>query len=369
MTTPTSPNEQRRLQRLDEASQWLLRMQDPKQTDAELNEWLRWIDADPANFAEFERLQRDWKDLDALKGDAFALTPQQKSALLEQENSHLQASNPFQANSRFQENGQSSHRYSARQFIPRRRVWAVAAGVVALGVVVAFAVVFGVLRNASAPTSAPGQQLSAALISRAATLPDGSKMILGVQSRVNMDFNGPERRLDLSSGEAYFKVRHDKERPFVVQAGEVSVTAIGTAFDVRREHERVTITVEEGTVEVKSQGSGKRPVTWRAEAGYQLTYSTRDRTASLASVNPATELAWRDGELAYVREPLGSVVENLNRYSRRRIVIEDPDIAALPFTGTAFASSIDDWLAGVEQAYPITATRTDSGDIILSARK
>ncbi len=53
----------------------------------------------------------------------------------------------------------------------------------------------------------------------------------------------------------------------------------------------------------------------RAEAGYQLIYSTRDRTASLASVNPATELAWRDGELAYVREPLGSVVEeNLNRY-------------------------------------------------------
>jgi len=368
MTTPMRPNEQRRLQRLDEASQWLLRMQDPKRTDAELNDWLRWIDADPANFSEFERLQRDWKDLDALKDESLALTPQQKGALLEQENSHFHASNHFRANSRFQENAQFAHCHSARQFISRRRVWAVAAGVVALGVV-AFGVVFGALQDASAPASAPGQQLSAALINRAATLPDGSKMILGVQSRVNMDFNGPERRLDLSSGEAYFKVRHDKERPFVVQAGEVSVTAIGTAFDVRRAQERVTITVEEGTVEVKSRESGKRPVSWRAEAGYQLTYSTSDRTASLARVNPATELAWRDGELAYVREPLGSVVENLNRYSRRRIVIEDPDIAALPFTGTAFASSIDDWLAGVEQAYPITATRTDSGDIILRARK
>jgi transmembrane sensor len=345
MKTPTSSNEQSRLQRLDEASQWLLRMQDSKRTDAELNEWLRWIDADPENFAEFDRLQRDWKDLSALKGDELALTPQRKSALLEQENGHM------------------AHRYSTRRFIARRRAWAVAAGVLA------FAVALGVIQYATVPSSPPGQQLAAALTNRAATLPDGSKMILGVQSRVNMDFNGPKRQLDLSSGEAYFKVRHDKARPFVVQAGEVSVTAIGTAFDVRREHERVTITVEEGTVEVSSRADGKRPVTWRAEAGYQLTYSARDRTASLASVNPATELAWRDGELAYVREPLGSVVENLNRYSRRRIVIEDSDIAALPFTGTAFASSVDDWLVAVEQAYPITATHTDRGDIILSARK
>jgi transmembrane sensor len=326
MRTATNSNEPRRLQRLDEASQWLLRMQDPKRTDAELNEWLRWIDADPENFAEFERLQRDWKDLDALKGDELAPTPRQKS-------------------------------------VAWRRAWALAAGVVALAVAV------GVAQYLRAPSSAPGQQLAAATTSRAATLPDGSKMILGVQSRVNMDFNGPKRQLDLSSGEAYFKVRHDKARPFVVQAGEVSVTAIGTAFDVRREHERVTITVEEGTVEVSSRASGKRPVTWRAEAGYQLIYSTRDRTASLASVDPANELAWRDGELAYVREPLGSVVENLNRYSSRRIVIEDPEIAALPFTGTAFASSVDDWLAGVEQAYPITARHTDSGDIVLSTRR
>ena len=269
MMTAANSNEPRRLQRLDEASQWLLRMQDPKRTDEQLNEWLRWIDSDPENFAEFDRLQHDWKDLDALKGDELTLTPQQKSALLEQEKSHF------------------AYRYSTRRFTARRRAWAVAAGVVA------FAMVAGVVQYARAPSSASGPQLAAALTNRAATLPDGSQMILGVQSRVNMDFNGPKRQLDLSSGEAYFKVKHDKTRPFVVQAGEVSVTAIGTAFDVRREHERVTITVEEGTVEVSSRASGKRPVTWRAEAGYQLTYSTRDRTASLASVNPAAELAWR----------------------------------------------------------------------------
>jgi len=344
MMTPANSDEQLRLARLEQAGQWLLRMQDTKRTDGEMDEWLRWIDADPQNLAEFERLQRDWIDLEALKGE-LPVTLAQGRALDEQGNNHVAA------------------RYSTGRFAGGRRAWVLAAGIAAV------ALALSVSRDVWVPAPPSAQQVAATLINRAATLPDGSKMILGAQSRVDMDFNGAKRRLDLARGEAYFEVQHDKSRPFVVQAGEVSVTAIGTAFDVRRDHQRVTITVEEGTVEVSSRPAGRPAVTWRAEAGYQLTYSTRDRTASLASVNPAAELAWRDGELAYVHEPLAAVVEDLSRYSTRKILIEDPAIAALPFTGTAFASSLDDWLAGVEQAYPITVRRTADGDIVLSAKQ
>ena len=64
-------------------------------------------------------------------------------------------------------------------------------------------------------------------------------------------------------------------------AGDISVTAVGTAFDVRREPNRVTVTVEEGTVEIAGSTFAKigLPTTWRAEAGYQLTYSSGGRTA------------------------------------------------------------------------------------------
>lgn len=345
MTTSNRAMDPTRLKRLDDAAEWLLRMQDPTRTDSETNDWLRWIDADPENLAEFERLQHDWSDLDTFKADELRLTPEQKSALLEQER-----------------NDELAARRAARRFVPRPLHWALAAGVAAT------AIALGTLQYMR--TSAPGvaQQIAAAQTSRAATLPDGSRMILGEQSRVNMDFNGAKRRLDLSEGEAYFQVQHDKERPFVVHAGEISVTAVGTAFDVRRERDQITVTVEEGIVEVRSAG-GKQPVTWRAGAGYQLTYSTSKRTASFASVSPTAELAWRKGELAYVREPLGSVVDNLNRYSSRRIVIDDPSLAVLPFTGTAFVESLDDWLVGIEQAYPVTVTHAPNGDIVLSAAR
>jgi len=340
MTIPTHSSLTERVKRLDEATQWLLRMQDPKRTDAEINDWLRWCDANPENFVEFERLQRDWMDLDALKGGPPAVQVAPASHLPE--------------------------RYSGRRWISRPRTWAFAVAVAALVVVAAVALNGAGGLGKGETGSHP---LAATSISRAATLPDGSKMILGAESRVVMDFNGPKRRLDLANGEAYFKVRHDSSRPFVVHAGELRVTAVGTAFDVRREQDRVTVTVEEGTVEVSSGAGVGRAATWRTEAGYQLTYSTRDGTASLASINSEGELAWRKGELAYVREPLGSVVEDLNRYSAHKIVIADPEIARLSFTGTAFASSVEDWLAGIEQAYPIVAQHTATGDIILHAVK
>jgi transmembrane sensor len=86
-------------------------------------------------------------------------------------------------------------------------------------------------------------------------------------------------------------------------------------------------------------------------------------------VEPTVALAWRAGELAYVREPLGSVIEDLNRYSARKIVIRDPGIAELRFTGTAFASSLEDWLAGVAQAYSLDVEESPAGEIIVGRRE
>jgi transmembrane sensor len=152
-----------------------------------------------------------------------------------------------------------------------------------------------------------------------------------------------------------------------VHAGDISVTAVGTAFDVRRESDEVTVTVEEGTVEIAGNVFARKglPTTWRAEAGYQLTYSSQGRTAMIINVDTSSALKWRSGELAYVWEPLGAVIEDLNRYSEHKVIIKDPAIAELRFTGTVFTASMDDWLKAVEQVYPVRAERSADGDIVL----
>lgn len=359
MSTDEKTSGKPRLNRLQQASGWLLRMDNPDRTEEDVNEWLRWCDEHPENLTVFEAFQRDWRDLDALKigadgdesvpaqgdvNDDLILSESQRKAPLEQET-------PCRSFPR------------AR----RRRLMVVVTAAACLALVALTVFLLGHDREFSSPR----QQVAATQTNRAATLPDGSRVILSTQTSINVDFNGSKRNLELSDGEAYFKVQHDRRHPFIVHAGDISVTAVGTAFDIRSEPGRVTVTVEEGTVEIAGSALANKglPATWRAEAGYQLTYSSQGRTSMIASVDTSSALKWRSGELAYVWEPLGTVIEDLNRYSEHKVIIKDPAIAELRFTGTVFTASVTDWVKAVEQAYPVQADRAANGDILLIERR
>jgi transmembrane sensor len=339
MNTDERTSKDARLNRLEQASEWLLRMDNPARTEEDVNEWLRWCDEDSENLVAFEAFQTDWRDLDALKVGADAEEPVLTAPTARE----------------------SPRRPVSR--IRRRRLLVPLAAAACL-VLVALAVIWLPNEHGS---SSPRRQVAAAQTNRAATLPDGSRVMLSAQTSINVDFNGSKRNLELSVGEAYFKVKHDRQHPFIVHAGDISVTAVGTAFDVRRESDEVTVTVEEGTVEIAGNvfASKGLPTTWRAEAGYQLTYSSQGRTAMITNVDTSSALKWRSGELAYVWEPLGAVIEDLNRYSEHKVIIKDPAIAELRFTGTVFTASMDDWLKAVEQVYPVRAERSADGDIVL----
>jgi len=323
----TRHRDEARTRRLHEAGQWVLRLGGDDCSEDDMASWLQWCDESPDNLDLFQSLQADWHDLDALKG-----APWSKGS-----------SPPVPV----QEN-----RWSR---------WTLAAAIAIL-------FVGGVAMTYWLLGRSQPQQLIAARANKTATLPDGSSVVLAARTLVDVDFTGPKRRLNLSEGLAYFKVQHDEKRPFVVQAGEVNVTAVGTAFDVRRESDRVIVTVEEGVVEVASQArSGTPPIIWRAEAGYQLAYSTREHTATIASIDPSSVLKWRAGEFAYIWEPLATVVADISRYSSRRIVIGDERLAGLRFTGTVFTSSADDWLRAIQEAYPIRVRQDPNGDIVLES--
>jgi transmembrane sensor len=202
------------------------------------------------------------------------------------------------------------------------------------------------------------------------TLPDGSLMDLGARTTVAVDFRSNERRLQLSPGEAYFKVQPDKKRPFVVHAGLLDVTAVGTAFDVKHEPSRVTVTVQEGMVVVQPADGGRHvasEATWRVGRGYQFVYSGHDATAALSSVDTSAVIAWRDGRLEYVNTPLASVLADVNRYAEHPVQLVDPSVGRLTLTGTVFTDSIDGWLQTLPGALPVRIDRTAAGVVLVTA--
>jgi transmembrane sensor len=321
-----------KLIRYREAAEWLLRLNEGDASEPEIDQWLRWCQADAENLAAFEKLQQDWQDTAGFKS-APELLPVSQVDLAHRRRSGLS----FGA------------LRSSRAF-----PWAAAACLV-VAVSLGYQFFHG----------SPVHEVLVAAKQEPTTLPDGSSLLLSAKAVAEVDFSGVVRDVVLRpDGEAFIKVHHDTARPFTVRAGELTVTAVGTAFDVRREADRVTVTVEEGTIVAAAVGI-KGPTQWRVGAGYQVTYSEDLRAAVVSRVDTQSVLRWRDGELAYDNAPLEAVIADINRYSTVNVTVRDPKLLRLHFTGTVFVGSIKDWVNALEAKYPLKASLSRNGDIAI----
>jgi transmembrane sensor len=293
------------LARLQAAADWLVRLNDAPADEALITAWLQWCEEEPDNLPAFKRTQAVW--------EAAARVNEPRPAL--------------------------------RSTL---KPWFAIAATILLGAgTLAWVLVRHTFDSGQQSYSTPiaGRGLS--------VLPDGSKVDLGAGSRITTQYSATIRGVTVDSGEAFFSVKKDAGRPFVVTAGELRVIAVGTAFNVRRAGDQVVVAVEEGRVRV-TDATGSGPDLAAVGAGEQAVYRERIRRLALGHIKPNDAASWRDGILRYEHEPLSAVAADLNRYSTRKILISDPSIAALPFTGTVFSTRIDDALRAFSDVFPVT---------------
>ena len=168
---------------------------------------------------------------------------------------------------------------------------------------------------------------------RQVPLADGSTATVNTASQVAVHFEKTERRIRLAEGEAWFRVAHDKARPFIVEAGDVRVRAVGTAFSVRRRNGSADILVTEGVVETWVVGKEAQAVRLSAGSKAFVSKDAGEIAATSASSEIDRSLAWRTGELALDGETLEYAVEEINRYNTRKLVIDSPELAREPLAG------------------------------------
>ncbi len=214
---------------------------------------------------------------------------------------------------------------------------------------------------------------------RAVVLEDGSRVDLGGRSAVEVDYSRRQRLLTLLSGEAYFQDKQITSWPFVVAVANVQVVAIVTAFDVQKNNDQVAVSVVDGTVDVSVHGGAPiaareapRPSTSNQAAVFRLKAGERLAVSATGLVHfyliaKESAIAWRDGRLEFFDASLSDVVEAINRYAYRPLVISDRAIAARRFTGTVFLSSIDEWIDSLPTVFRVTVDRSRP-DIITLGR-
>jgi transmembrane sensor len=183
-------------------------------------------------------------------------------------------------------------------------------------------------------------------------LPDGSSVVLGAGSALSVAFDGTARRVVLHGGEAYFSVAPDAAHPFIVEAGDGTVTVTGTKFDVKIAGDHVTVAVQEGTVSVAAGAGPPLALTPGRTAQFNAKGVQPGETVDVSDVG-----SWRDGHLVFQGTPLADVLADLERYRGGHIFVTDAELAALPVTGVFETGRSDAALETVARALPVKITR------------
>lgn len=195
---------------------------------------------------------------------------------------------------------------------------------------------------------------------RTIALADGSVMTLDTGSRARAELGGPERRIALESGQAFFKVAKDRAHPFIVSAGGNSVTALGTQFDVRVDPARFSVSLVEGTVRVDTPSTGRASI---LHPGGTLVAQGRDVSVTSTGAERAAE--WMDGHLRFDAVPLSVAVAEMNRYYANKIVIADPALASEPVSGVFRTDGGSAFVTALQEAQIARVDGTDPNRIVL----
>jgi transmembrane sensor len=192
-------------------------------------------------------------------------------------------------------------------------------------------------------------------------LMDGSRVTLNTDTRIRVVLSATERRVELDRGEAFFIVAKDPARPFVVGVGDKRVTAVGTQFSVRRDADDIRVVVAEGRVKLTPSAGNIRRMPTSLDAGAVARTSQAQVLVSEHSTPEAEQLlSWRNGFLAFHETALADAVAEFNRYSTRKIVIEDPSLAALRIGGNFRSNDAEAFLWLIQRGFPITVEQDDN---------
>ena len=364
----------------DEAAQWVWRL-DAEDVSPEMQaDYQAWLGADARHRAAIDEYSKVWRRLDdlaALKSDSKVRTVR---------------------------HGVDEEERQRRFPVPLRWVrLGAAATLLCAAVLVTYH--FG---HPKPPSLAASESYATAIgQQRTVALADGSVVEMNTNSIIDIDFTASERVVRLSRGEVHFAVAKNPDRPFLVEAGDTWVRAVGTAFSVHvMPQAPVQVLVTEGEVEVikapaalpasadaqvppgavyleagaearvpseavyLEAGADARvsPGAVYLKAGESLGSDTDapQRVVAVSRAEIEKELAWRNGMLVFEGDPLELVVEELSRYTQARFVIVDDSIRQRRVGGHFKTDDVDGLLSVLERGLSVEVRRQGSSVILLA---
>ncbi len=164
-------------------------------------------------------------------------------------------------------------------------------------------------------------------------LPDGSTAILNADSHLDYPsaFTGKTREIYLS-GEAYFDIKHDPSKPFLVHTGKIVTRVLGTAFDIRAYpgDETIKVTVTRGKVQVWKENKSLGLIT----ANQQISFSKTTEKAIQKTVDSKALVAWKPEEVAFNDISMVDAAKRIAERFNVQVEFANPQIKNCRITAT-----------------------------------
>ena len=188
-------------------------------------------------------------------------------------------------------------------------------------------------------------------------LADGSRVWLNSGSSLSYPekFSNHKRIVKLK-GEAYFEVKSDVTRPFIVQTKSVSVTATGTKFNVEAysEDSKIQVTLVTGKVSVnKWEEKNSNATIVELKPNQHMNYDPISDTKDIKNEDVYKYIAWKDGKLIFRNEPLSEIVEKISQLYNVDIELQGKNMKDYQFRATFQEESLEEILKLLKLSAPI----------------
>jgi transmembrane sensor len=196
------------------------------------------------------------------------------------------------------------------------------------------------------------------------TLPDGTTAFLNKKSSITfaVDKKTGERKVELK-GEGFFEVKHDEEKPFVIEAEETLVRDLGTAFNVKAYpgQDTVEVVVQSGVVQFYTADNPGLNLT----AGETGLYSKRTKSFTRLLRADTNVFAYKTGVFAFHSTDLKSVVDRINEVYDSHISLDNEKIGQCRLTANFNNEQLETIVEVIAETLSLEVERKSQKEIIL----
>jgi transmembrane sensor len=176
---------------------------------------------------------------------------------------------------------------------------------------------------------------------RIVRLDDGSWIDLNTDTAIGVSISSSQRTVRINKGEAYFDITHSATRPFTVIAGNGRILDLGTKFLVRRDADRLQVSLIEGRAQFSVNDQDSRSGSASLRPG-DVAIATPNSFSVTRKSLPLlhAELGWRRGLLIFDNTPLTEVASEFNRYNHTKLIVADRATENITVGGTFTAGDV-----------------------------